>query len=237
MPQRGWPDFLTNDSPDSYRSPRALGQLYRGISEEALVTAPRTGTADDPLSDVDPYRALTRALSSISLPSLPSSRLPPPSPALVTRFRGYLPSFSSELSKLLPLSLKSGLDEEALFLSISLGTNKVDKNEKLGLSRRREQAGELFALVRPLIRDGDGADGGDGAEDGAQGTANAVCSAWSAWHAAVEESEDRGKGRAGASGSTRLVGLRTWGWLALGVLVEQLQAAEKEYAEVIVLDD
>ncbi|BGP48649.1 hypothetical protein JCM10450v2_004525 [Rhodotorula kratochvilovae] len=249
VPPRGWPDFLTNDAPDSYRSPKALGQLWRAISEEAL-DAPSLhgGTSDDPLTDVDPFRTLTSALAALPLRHLPSSRLPEPSPALVTHFRAYLPSFSAELSKLLALSPRAGsptahndgLAEEALFLAVSLGAHKLDKNDKLSLARRREQAGELFALVRRLMREG--MPGGAAAATSAEGR---IASAWAAWHAVVEEGEDRakaardvkGKRRAGSGTSEgRLVGLRTWGWLALGVLVEELQALQRERVEVITLD-
>ncbi|GAA5896830.1 hypothetical protein JCM8208_007102 [Rhodotorula glutinis] len=246
-PARGMPDFLANDAPDSYRSSRALGQLYRAIGEEALSTAALAGSADRPLADVDPHRLLTSALSSTSFPYLVNSRLPSPSRPLVAFFRSYLPSFASELLKLLPRPSTTATDEEALFLSVSLSTTKakVDTDEKLRLGRRREQAGELFALVRRLVREGDG--GATGAAS-AGGAAGAIARAWSAWHAAVEEGEDRAKAAAdarrkrragdaeGASAAGSDLGLRTWGWLALGVLVEELRVAERESVEVVVVE-
>lgn len=207
-------------------------------------------TTGNPLTALDPLRSLTDSLANLSIPYLPASRLPHPVRNLVERFRAYLASFSSELSKLLSLGgtsqrgtgASAGLEEEALFLSVSLGVRRLRKDDKLATSRRREQAGELFALVRRLIRQGPDKRIGSAEE--------AVAHAWAAWHAAVEESEDRtkaavvrGKRRASgtsvsaeARGEGRGIGLRTWGWLALGVLVEQLQAVEREKVEVITID-
>ncbi|GAA6003728.1 RNA dependent RNA polymerase [Rhodotorula paludigena] len=251
VPPRGWPDFLANDSPDSYRSPKALGQLYRAIGEEAFSSAADASlTTGNPLTALDPLRSLTDSLANLSIPYLSASRLPHPVRNLVEHFRAYLASFSSELSKLLSLGGTSqrgtgattGLEEEALFLSVSLGVRRLRKDDKLATSRRREQAGELFALVRRLIRQRPDKRNGSAEE--------AVVHAWAAWHAAVEESEDRAKaavvrGKRRASGTSvsaeaqgegRGIGLRTWGWLALGVLVEQLQAVEREKVEVITID-
>ena len=248
-PARGFPDFLVNDAPDSYRSPRALGQLYRAIGEETVSSAALAGSADSPLTDVDPYRRLTSALTSTTFPYLADSRLPSPSRPLVAFFRAHLPSFSSELLKLLPSPPTSAAsDEEALFISVSLGatTAKLSTDEKLRLGRRREQAGALFGLVRRLVREGeDGAAGAAGAE-GARGARAAVGRAWAAWHAAVEEGEDRARAAAdarrgrragdaeGAAAGAR--GLRTWAWLALGVLVEELRVAELESVKVVVVE-
>ncbi|GAA6048602.1 hypothetical protein JCM3770_002050 [Rhodotorula araucariae] len=262
IPARGWPDFLTNDAPNSYRSLRANGQLYRAIGDVAAeAPAMHSGTSNDPLTDVDPFRTLTAALAALPLRHLASSRLPKPSPAAVTEFRAYLASFSAELFKLLALSPRTGggaahndgLAEEALFLSVSLGTRKLDKNDKLNLSRRREQASELFALVRRLMRDSRPGAGADWGGSAAAASAEArIASAWAAWHAAVEEGEDRAKAARGVKGKRRagggidgggdgvserrLIGLRTWGWLALGVLVEELQGLERERVEVLTID-
>ncbi|GAA5999859.1 hypothetical protein JCM10207_005942 [Rhodosporidiobolus poonsookiae] len=245
-PERGWPDWLTNDDPSSYRSPKALGQLYRAIGEDLVASFKPTPAAafSSPKDSLDPARALTSALSALSLPSLPSSRLPRPSSALITTFRALLASFSTELWKLAALSSSAGprlangrparVTEEELFLSVSLGARRLDRTDKTALSRRREQVGELFALVRRVIRRG-------GVEEGDEPTTRqAVGNAWAAWVAAVEESEDRAKRaqarRGGAGAAAPAVGVCSWGWLAMGVLVEQLGALEKEQVEVIVLD-
>jgi hypothetical protein len=67
---------------------------------------------------------------------------------------------------------------------------------------------------------------------------------WAAWHAAVQEGEDRTKAlrvdqgakAGGGRASERILGLRTWAWLALGVMVEQLELHEKENVEVVTVD-
>ncbi|KAL7339517.1 RNA-directed RNA polymerase 2 [Rhodotorula toruloides] len=248
--QRGWPDFLTNDAPDSYRSSKALGQLYRAIDEKDFAVAkPKSSSNPAFLLDIDPQRRLTKALESVSLPFLLSKRLKPPSRPLIAHYRAYLPSFSSELSKLLSLSptpLRAGnlhLAEESLFLSVVLGTKRLQKSDKLDAGKRREQSGMLFAVVRKVIREGMYSSGRP------VKTSRAVQNAWAAWLAAVEESEDRSKlataekkraasGRrvGGATDSGRLLGLSSWAWLALGVMAEELERLEKENVEVLVVD-
>lgn len=248
--QRGWPDFLSNDAPDSYRSSKALGQLYRAIDEkEFVVPMPKSSPNPAFLFDLDPQRRLTTAIESLSLPLLPLKRLNAPLRPLLAHYRAYLPSFSSELSKLLSLSptpLRAGnlhLAEESLFLSVVLGTKRLQKSEKLNAGKRREQSGMLFAVVKKVIREG------MGSKDRPLTTAKAVQNAWAAWVAAVEESEDRAKAAAaekkravsgkrvsGTTDSGRLMGLNSWGWLALGVMAEELERLEKENIEVLVVD-
>ncbi|GAA6051441.1 hypothetical protein NBRC10513_000396 [Rhodotorula toruloides] len=248
--QRGLPDFLTNDAPDSYRSSKALGHLYRAIDEEDFaVRKPKSSANPAFLLDIDPQRQLTKALESLSLPLLPSKRLKAPSRPRIAHYRAYFPSFSSELSKLLSLSptpLRAGnlhLAEESLFLSVVLGAKRLQKSEKLDAGKRREQSGMLFAVVRKVIREGMDSSGRPAR------TSRAVQNAWAAWMAAVEESEDRakvaaaekkraasGKRVGGATDSDRLMGLNSWAWLALGVMAEELERLEKENVEVLVVD-
>ncbi|GEM09997.1 RNA-directed RNA polymerase [Rhodotorula toruloides] len=242
--QRGWPDFLTNDAPDSYRSTKALGQLYRAIFEKDIAIPTPTSA-----SGVDPQQQLTRALESLQLPLLPSKRLKSPSRPLIAHYRAYLASFSSELSKLLSISptpRRAGnlhLAEESLFLSVVLGVKRLQKSDKLDAGKRREQSGLLFAVVRKVIREGMEPRGGS------MRTVKAVQNAWAAWMAAVEESEDlakvaaaekkraaSGKRIGGATDSGRLLGLNSWAWLALGVMAEELERLEKENIEVLVVD-
>ncbi|BGP32534.1 hypothetical protein JCM10296v2_004315 [Rhodotorula toruloides] len=248
--QRGWPDFLTNDAPDSYRSSKALGQLYRAIDEKDFaVPKPKSSANPAFFLNIDPQRQLTKALESLSLPLLPSKRLKPPFRPLIAHYRAYLPSFSSELSKLLSLSptpIRAGnlhLAEESLFLSVVLGAKRLQKSEKLDAGKRREQSGMLFAVVRKVIREGMETSGRPAR------ASRAVQNAWAAWMAAVEESEDRvkvaaaekkraasGKRIGGVTDSGRLLGLNSWAWLALGVMAEELEWLEKENVEVLVVD-
>ncbi|GAA5902596.1 hypothetical protein JCM6882_009327 [Rhodosporidiobolus microsporus] len=240
-PARGWPDFLTNDAPDSYRSAKALGQLFRAIGED-LFERFKPSVPSAAQDKVDPLRALTTALSSLSLPGLRDARLSrQPPPTLLTYHKTLLLSFSAELSKLADLSpsprLVSGrpsaVTEEELFLSVSLGVRRLDKADKDALGRRKEQVGELFAIARRRIRDGESVKGEK--EVQVVGTREKVETAWAAWVAAVEVGEERTKAEAGTK--QRRMGLKTWAWLALGVLTEQLEALEKEHVEAIVIDD
>jgi hypothetical protein len=232
--ERGWPDFLADHS--DYRSPKALGQLYRAIDEDLLVNPPSSSLS----SLVDPHRTLTAALSNLPLTGLPSPPLLRPSATTLSHFRRLLASFSSELAKIADLSLlpRSGpggpartLSEVELFLGVTLGAGakRLDKSDKMAQSRRREQTGELFSLVRRLIRDGEGG-------ERRASPALAVSNAWAAWLAAVEEGEDRGKAAKRSKKGGKESMASTFGWLALGVLVEELKRLEKEQVEVLVLD-
>ncbi|GAA5924639.1 hypothetical protein JCM10213_000404 [Rhodosporidiobolus nylandii] len=225
-----WPDFLTNSSAESYRSPRALGQLYRAIGED--IFKPDAGATVQ--AGIDPLGALTSALFSLPISSLPRARLAKPSRSLILHYHTLLSSFSSELAKLAALTSSprlangrsAGLTEEELFLSITLGARRLDKAGKTAASRRREQTGELFTLARRLIRDG-------AASATATTPAAKVQNALAAWYAAVEEGEDREKQAARArKGGQERIGLQSFAWLALGVLVEQLQALEAEQKRV-----
>ncbi|GAA6039430.1 hypothetical protein JCM8097_009542 [Rhodosporidiobolus ruineniae] len=242
-PLRGWPDFLTNDAPDSYRSPKALGQLFRAIGEEMFDKLRPKEKLDKDEGAVDPLRQLASALEPLVLAALSRQSLPSPHTTFKTHLATLLSSFTHAFSKLasssaqaLPSSsARSGgpkkLTEEELFLSVTLGARRLDKTDKLALSRRREQVGELFLLARRLIRQSSTA-----AEGGTEVSAKeGVENAWAAWMAAVQEGEDRAK-RAKKGGGSGQMGLRSFAWLALGVLVEQLEAVEKEKVEVIVLD-
>ncbi|GAA5820693.1 hypothetical protein JCM11251_003114 [Rhodosporidiobolus azoricus] len=235
---RNWPDFLTNDAPDSYRSSKALGLLFRAITEDFFEQYKPPALSASLLHDVDPFRRLTDRLASLSLPGLLGSRLRRPHSALLSHYEYLISSFSAELSKLADLSpsarLVSGrasvVKEEELFLGVSLGARKMDKADKDAVARRKERAGRLFEIARRRIRDGK--DGKDGTT-----TRQKVDNAWAAWVAAVEVGEERGREQAGRGGERRSIGLRSWAWLALGVLTEQLEVLAKAQEEPIVIDD
>ncbi|GAA5967737.1 hypothetical protein JCM11641_005750 [Rhodosporidiobolus odoratus] len=239
LTERGWPDFLSGDDPQCYRSGKALGQLYRAIGEDLLTPPTRGGPRDE---RIDPSRSLTNAMASLPIAGLSHSRLPRrPSDPLLVHFRRLVSSFSSEFSKLAALSslprLANGrpgtITEEELFLAVTLGAKRLDKAQKTEQSRRREQVGELFTLARRLIRQGVTQPGG-----GELSTMEKVKNAWAAWMAAVEEGEERDKA-SGSRGKTTTgrveMGLHSFAWVALGVLVEELEELESEQRECIVL--
>lgn len=235
-PLRGRPDFLsTLHAKSNYMSPKVLGQLYRNVDEKLLTIALPLG----PYELVDPNRSLTSALSALVLAGLPSSHLPRPSTSAVAHYRRLITSFSLELTNLaslsvLPRAISGGrppkVSEEELFLGVTSGSARLDRSDKTAQSRRKEQSDELFSLARRLIRDGEG---------GWQrtSTVEALTNAWSAWMAAVEEGEDRGKTATRVkNGGKERIGLRTFAWLAMGVLTEQLERLRKKQVEVLVIE-
>ncbi|GAA5870754.1 hypothetical protein JCM3774_001669, partial [Rhodotorula dairenensis] len=239
-PLRGWPDFLTDSAGSSYRSSKALGQLYRAVDATRVH---RASPFDSPIV-VDPLRTLTKSLANMlrsAFAPLSGRDLGQPRPSAISYYRGFLPSLSAELLKLLSDPTRRSeddLSEEALFLAVSLSDRRLQQSDRVESSRLRERAAMLFAVVRQVILDGPPTRPGQSLP---LSTLEKVANGWAAWHAAVEEGEDRSKALAivdqGRSGSSeKILGLRTWGWLALGVMVEQLEAFEKENVEVITID-
>lgn len=185
-------------------------------------------------------KSIASMLRSITVPlDIPDLRQPPPS--AISHYRGFLPSLSAELLKLRsdPTHRREeDLSEEALFLAVSLSDRRLQQSDRVESSRLRERAAMLFAVVRKVIGDGPPT---RMAPASALSTLDKVLNAWAAWHAAVEEGEDRLKALAvdparSSTSAQKILGLRTWGWLALGVMVEQLEAFEKENIEVITID-
>ena len=241
-PARGWPDFLTDSAADSYRSTKALGQLYRAVGNtRAHVSSP----FDSPF-DVDPLRTLTKSIATMLAAftePLDVSDVKKPPPSAINHYRSFLPSLSAELLKLVtdPTRRKEDdLSEEALFLSVSLGSRRLQQSDRAESSRRQEQAVKLFEVIRKVIVEGPSRPAGSAPLS----TLEKALNGWAAWHAAVQEGEDRTKAlrveqgakAGGGRASERILGLQTWAWLALGVMVEQLKLHEKENVEVVTVE-
>lgn len=241
-PARGWPDFLTDSAADSYRSTKALGQLYRAVGN----TRAHISSPFDPPFDVDPLRTLTKSIATMlsavtGPPNVSDIKNPPPS--AISHYRRFLPSLSAELLKFVtdPTRRKEDdLSEEALFLSVSLGSRRLQQSDRAESSRRQEQAVKLFEVIRKVILEGQSRPVGSAPLS----TFEKAMNGWAAWHAAVQEGEDRAKAlridqgakSGGSRAPERILGLRTWAWLALGVMVEQLELHEKENVEVVTVD-
>ncbi|GAA6014601.1 hypothetical protein JCM11491_000166 [Sporobolomyces phaffii] len=213
MKERGGrPDFASIPGQDSYRSPRALGQLYREIDRYLDSIKP---PALDPTL-VDPLRSVTRSLLAIELPD--GTRLAPDPPReLVEDFKSHLAPFATELAKLADLCHPPAQEAE-LFVRV-LVKSRVERGDKLSLSNRGERVDALFELARTKIA-------GSG-----RGTKVELVRAWSAWIAAVASDEEHAvMGRKGK------FGLRSWAFLALGVLADAVGRLERESVEVIVID-
>ncbi|CEQ42492.1 SPOSA6832_04321 [Sporobolomyces salmonicolor] len=238
---RGYPDFLAAaHDRHCYRSPKALGQLFRAISLDDV----RPPDLSSPCA-VDPLRALSTALASLEVPGLPGNRLPPkPSRRLVEHYKAYLAPFCSELRKVVDLTARGrgtarSSSEEALLLGVVVGTAKLDRSDKLAFSRRKERTGELFRLVRSDIMRG--VQRGDAAATTTTTTRARIEGAWAAWWAANEDDAQRRKEKGTGKGPSRTqdedrFGLGTWAWLALSVLVELLERLEREQVESITID-
>ncbi|GAA5984142.1 hypothetical protein JCM10908_006066 [Rhodotorula pacifica] len=240
-PPRGWPDFLTDSAADSYRSSKALGQLYRAVDDTRAYIP---SSFDSPFT-VDPLHTMTTSISSMFRAAVRPHflKVKQPSPAAITHFRSFLPSLSAELLKLMTDPARQSeddLSEEALFLSVSLRSHRLQQSDRVESSRLRERVAMLFGVVRKVIVDGPDRP----AQSPPLSTSEKASNGWAAWHAAVEEGEDRTRalkvegqgGKATAGPRERLLGLRIWGWLALGIMVEQLELLEKENVEVITID-
>jgi hypothetical protein len=212
----GRPDYAAHPGQSSYNSPKALGQLYRAIDFDSI-EPPSLET-----SYVDPGRALTKAL--LSLKFIDGSKLPKNPPRqLIDHFRTYLAPFSTELTKLADLCHPPAKEEE-LFLHI-LVKHKIERSDKNLLSNRGERIDELFDLVRKEIV-GKGED-----------IRERIERVWSAWMAAIEADEEYAAKRRNSSkeGEKGKFGLRSWAFLALGVLGEQVGLLKKE-VEVMIID-
>ena len=212
MLERGDPDFFNTSH--QYNSPKALGQLYRNIKFDSVKPPNLDPTA------LDPLRSLTSALLSLKFVGLFNSRLPPsPSRPLVERFKTYLPPFSSELAKIAELSSPPAFEEE-LFMNVFVKA-QIERSDKFTFSSRRERVDQLFNLVRKEIGGKD--------EDS---LITRIETAWAAWMMAVEYDEEHATLRQG-----RKFGLRSWGFLALGVLGGLLDQLEREQVEEIVIEE
>ncbi|GAA5874346.1 hypothetical protein JCM16303_005820 [Sporobolomyces ruberrimus] len=215
----GRPDFASFPGEDSYRSPRALGQLYRAIDIDDI-KPPGLAT-----TSVDPRRSLTLSLLSLQLPD--GSRLPSkPSRQAIDNFKAILAPFCSELRKISELCHPPAKEEE-LFLHV-LVKHKIERSDKLLLSNRGERTDELFRLVRKEIAGKD------------EITKARMFRAWAAWIAAIEADEEHAKNRNGSAFAKSeyegKFGLRSWALLALGVLSELVEKLGKEQIEVIIAD-
>jgi hypothetical protein len=208
------PDFLRADG---YRSAKALGQLYRAISEDDLNPS---SLETNFVVSIDHLRSLTSALASQHRSGLPNNRLArKPPEALVQHFSTYLVPFGQELHKMSQIvSTTKTPSEEELFMGAFLGKAKASRPENDSAARFRERTGELFGLLRKEVLE----------EEVKRTTAGKIERVWAAWHAALRADK----------GTQTAFGVRSFAFVVLGLLcewLEKLEVEEKE-ANILVID-
>lgn len=202
------PEWLAKRSvANHYQSTRVLGKLFRAIPLDDTIyhSPPRSAVVV-----LDPARTITNALQKLRMDGLPGARLGAPSKPLMAEFVDLMYPFADDLmyyARVNTLQHRNDrhLTEAEVFVGTVAAPSKDHRLRQDKISKLQEQTGSLFSAYRKEI------EGYAGEEDPSEQSqlARVALRAWAAWYAAVEEDQDA-------------YGVKTFGWLALGVLMEVL---------------
>ncbi|KAM0749810.1 RdRP-domain-containing protein [Meredithblackwellia eburnea MCA 4105] len=196
------PAFRTNAlTKDYYPSPKVLGELYRSVPSEKI--RPSFGTSVS-TKKLDEQGTLTRALSRLQVCSEPLGQ---PDAALVCQFSSSIETFSEELLQICRLcNLSQRADrhlseEEAFSSTIFFASRDVRKRQDL-IARLRHHTSILFEdLLNEICGE---------SEDEEENPRRILDRAWGAWGAAI-------------SADQTTFGARTFGFLALEIVLDQMK--------------
>lgn len=200
------PEYLARKKGvDYYPSPKVLGQLFRAIPLDT--TLPRL----PPNAPIDPSRILTDALARLAVKGLPSSRLGPPARDRIREIveSEVMFSFGDELlyyARINTLSQRADrhLSEAETFVGTISAPSKDDRRRRDGIARLQDQTASLFGMLRDDIV---------GYEE--TPLEEQALWAWASWHAALEADPSD-------------FGARSYGWVALGALLEVVEQLNEE---------
>ncbi|KAI5481832.1 hypothetical protein MNV49_000109 [Pseudohyphozyma bogoriensis] len=203
----GYPDFMSDPKlgKRSIETDGILGKLFRAV-DECIEGGPRSLLSvhkrrqKQANKTLDPKRKLSTALASLVDPPLP--QVPPQ--ALVSQLSHLLPAFSEEMVRIARHATVTDEPTEAeLLIGVQAGSGKEQRSVKNVVHRMTEQTSALFSSLRKELQGGQG---------------QSVRRGWAAWCLAVEED---------ATSRDPRFGVRTFGLIALNVLLEGLEIEEK----------